>query len=70
MRPGRGSHITYNGGLFRKSKAGVKFALGAVVVMVSIEVPDPPVTELGLNIQAALGGSPEQESATELLKPF
>ncbi len=63
-RPGIDSPIAYNGGSFRKSKVGLRFAVGATVVMVSVEVPDPPATATVLNEQVALDGSPEQESET------
>jgi hypothetical protein len=69
MNATRGSHITYKGRI-RTLEGSLKPAVGAAVVMLSVEVPDPFVTviELGLNTQVARDGSPEQESDTGLLE--
>ena len=42
----------------------------AVVTTLNIELPDPPVTDEGLNMQVAFPGHPVMDSATESAKPF
>jgi len=49
----------------------VKVPAGVVleVVTVSVEVPDPPLTEAGLKLPPAPPGNPLTVSATALVKP-
>ena len=49
-----------------KLPIGVRFR----VLMVSVEVPAPPVTDDGLNVPVVRDGSPLTLSATVPLKPF
>ena len=52
-----------------RSSAAVAVLLGAVVWMTSFDVPEPPVTVVGVSVQVVWLGSPEQVSATSSVKP-
>ena len=44
--------------------------MSAVVTTLNVELPEPPVTDVGLTVQVAFPGQPVIDSATESAKPF